>query len=60
MVASKTVRLEQQDRIFAKLVELGVNEKWLMKANPTREEANQLLKGLLCLRDLYPNTFKDK
>jgi hypothetical protein len=55
MVASKAVRLGQKDRIFAKLVELGVNEKWLMEANPTGEEASQLLKGLLYLKEMYPD-----
>lgn len=55
MVASKAVRIGQKDRIFAKLVELGVNEKWLMEANPTDEEASQLLKGLLYLKEMYPD-----
>ena len=55
MVPSKAVRLRQTDRILAKLVELGVNEKWLMETNPTAEEAAQLLKGLLYLKEMYPD-----
>ena len=52
-LTSETVMLEQErDRIFAKLMELGVNEKWLMEANFTREEMTQLLKGILYLKEM--------
>lgn len=60
VVASKAVKLQHLDRIHAQLAELGVSEKWLKKSNPTREEASQLLKGLLYLKELYPNNFKDR
>ena len=59
-ITSETVTLEQKrDRIFAKLMELGVNEKWLMEANFTREEMTQLLKGILYLKEMQPESFKD-
>jgi len=52
-ITSETVTLEQKrDRIFANLMELGVNEKWLMEANFTREEMTQLLKGILYLKEM--------
>jgi hypothetical protein len=54
---AKTVALErQQDRVLAKLVELGVNEKWLIESELTPQGARDLLKGLLYLKALYPNT----
>jgi hypothetical protein len=57
---AKTVGLEQQkDRILAKLVELGVNEKWLIESGLTAQGARDLLKGLLYLKELYPNTLRD-
>jgi len=41
------------------LMELGVNEKWLIEANFTREEMTQLLKGILYLKEMQPESFKD-
>ena len=43
---------QKRDRIFANLMELGVNEEWLMEANFTREEMTQLLKGILYLKEM--------
>jgi hypothetical protein len=60
VMASRTVRLEQQDRIFAKLIELGVDERWLMETNPTPKEARGLLKGILYLKEMYPDIFNAK
>jgi hypothetical protein len=58
--SSQTLTLVTKDHIFAQLVALGINEKWLRKANPPMRDAKELLSGLLFLRDLYPNAFKDK
>lgn len=54
---AKTVALErQQDRVLAKLVELGVSEKWLIESELSPQGARDMLKGLLYLKVLYPNT----
>jgi len=52
--AEYAVKLEELDRILAKLIELGVNKEWLMEANQNTETARQLLKGILYLKQMYP------
>jgi hypothetical protein len=39
---------------LAKLLELGVDEEWLAESNITLEQARELLKGLLYLKEMYP------
>lgn len=36
-----------------KLLELGVNEKWLMESKITEDVARDLVKGILYLREKY-------
>lgn len=57
--AEFTVKVEELDRILAKLIELGVNRQWLMEANQSTEGARQLLKGILYLKQMYPEPFLD-
>ena len=52
--AEYAVKLEELDRILAKLIELGVSKEWLMEANQNTETARQLLKGILYLKQMYP------
>ncbi|HEV8405006.1 MAG TPA: hypothetical protein VGQ13_03775 [Nitrososphaera sp.] len=58
--AEFAVKLEELDRILAKLIELGVDEKWLMEANQSTETARQLLKGILYLKQMYPEPSLDQ
>ena len=53
-----TIKLEELDRILAKLVELGVDKNWLIEANQNTEGARQLLKGILYLKEMYDEPFK--
>lgn len=45
---------------IAKLIELGVNEKWLLESNLGIEEARDLLMGLLYLREKYITKQKEE
>ncbi|TLY00596.1 MAG: hypothetical protein E6K92_09405 [Thaumarchaeota archaeon] len=56
--AELTIKLEELDRILAKLIELGVDKNWLIEANQNTEGARQLLKGILYLREMYAEPFK--
>ena len=47
-------------RDLAKALELGVNEKWLMESNLTPKMASDLVKGLLYLREMYPEEWKEE
>ncbi len=38
---------------ISKLLELGVNEKWLMENKITEDVARDLVKGILYLREKY-------
>jgi hypothetical protein len=58
LVLSKAVEIVELHRITAKLLEFGISEKWLEKAKPTLQEAQDLLKGVLYLREMYPDKFK--
>jgi hypothetical protein len=44
-------------RDLAKLLELGVSEKWLAEVNIKPEQARGLLMGLLYLKEMYPQFF---
>ena len=52
--AEFALKVEELDRILAKLIELGVNKEWLTEANQNTETARQLLKGILYLKQMYP------
>jgi hypothetical protein len=58
MIADRTLTLQERDLIFAKLVELGISEMWLAGSNMTANEAAELLKGVLYLREMYPDKFR--
>ena len=45
-------------RDLTKLLELGVNEKWLSEANMTPKQARDLLMGILYLREMHPKHFE--
>jgi hypothetical protein len=60
LIANRTASLQELDSISAKLVELGLSEKWLAESNMTREEAIQLLKGVLYLREMYPKSISNQ
>ncbi|MFY3741825.1 MAG: hypothetical protein HMLIMOIP_002285 [Candidatus Nitrosomirales archaeon] len=45
-------------RDLAKLLQLGVSEKWLSEVNITPEQARGLLMGILYLREMYPKFFE--
>jgi len=49
MIAAEILKI---DRIHAKLIELGVNEEWLMKIKLTPELEHDLLKGILYLKEM--------
>jgi hypothetical protein len=42
-------------RDLAKLLELGVDEQWLIEINITPTQARGLLMGILYLREMYPH-----
>jgi len=42
-------------RDLAKLLELGVDEQWLMEINISAVQARGLLMGILYLREMYPH-----
>jgi hypothetical protein len=44
-------RMTEFQWTIAKLIEIGVNEDWLRKANPTHSQARDMLKGLLYLKE---------
>jgi hypothetical protein len=60
MVSIGTARVEQLDRMLVKLVELGVDKRWLTEAKPDSRQASQLLKGILYLKGMYPEFFRDQ
>jgi len=45
-------------RDLAKLLELGVSEKWLSEVNITPKQARELLMGILYLREMHPKSFE--
>lgn len=45
--------LKQMHWDIAKLLELGVDEKFLMESNITPEQARDLVKGLLYLKERF-------
>jgi hypothetical protein len=49
MISAETVKL---DPILVKLIELGVNEQWLIKTKITPVMAWNLLKGILYLEEM--------
>jgi hypothetical protein len=57
---SKAAETVQLSRIIARLLELGVSEKWLEELNPTEQQARDLLKGILYLKEMYPDRFVQK
>ena len=55
MIATETLKL---DPIIVKLIDLGVNEEWLMKTKITPEMAWNLLKGILYLKEMHSEPTK--
>jgi len=53
-------RSEQISWDIAKLIELGVNEKWLLESNLSIREARDLLMGLLYFREKYKTKQKEE
>lgn len=44
-------------RELAKLLELGVSEKWLAEIDITPKQVRGLLMGMLYLKEMYPEKF---
>ena len=42
---------------MAKLLEYGVDGEWLSKSKITPDQARELLKGVLYLREMYPQLY---
>ena len=42
---------------LVKLLELGVDEVWLSKSKITSDQARELLKGVLYLREMHPQFY---
>ncbi len=42
---------------MSKLLELGVDAEWLSKSNITPDQARELLKGVLYIREMYPQFY---
>jgi hypothetical protein len=42
---------------MAKLLECGVDGEWLSKSRITPDQARELLKGILYLREMYPQLY---
>lgn len=53
----KGTELAQMHWDVSKLLSLGVSEKFLMESEITPVEATDLVKGLLYLRERYPEDF---
>lgn len=47
-------QISQMHAHLAKLLEFGVDEEWLATSNITLEQARELLKGILYLKEMYP------
>ena len=58
MVASDA-GLTLVDHVYAKLVELGVDERWLLETNPTSKAALDLLKGIIYLKEMYQDALEE-
>lgn len=43
---------------MAKLLELGVDEEWLSRSNLSPDEARELLKGILYLKEMHPQFYE--
>lgn len=51
--SNNNYQLQQMHWDIAKLLELGVNAEWLMQSNVTPNQARDLVKGLLYLKERY-------
>jgi hypothetical protein len=50
-MSNQTLEAKQYSWDIAKLLELGVDEAWLSSVNPTPQQARELVKGLLYVRE---------
>jgi hypothetical protein len=57
-LSAPSIEAKLLKRDIAKLIELGVSEKWLIEINITQKQARELLKVICYLKEMYPEPFR--